>query len=739
MSAPRLFELLPAVHRVRDAEREGTLEALLALLDEELDYLRGDVEGLYDNWFVETCDEWVVPYIGDLLGIDGLRSIDGARVSERALVANTIAYRRRKGTAAVLEDLARDVTGWPAKAVEFFSLLGWTQHLNHVVVEPPARDGGRVRLGTGATADLTSASRLELVDTPFDATAHTADVRHVDIARGRHNIPNIGIFLWRIGSFSLERTTARPITGKPECYRFNPLGLDTPLFNVERPERDVTQLAAEPNVPGPVRRRALRDELTGAERGEDLFFARVDPVLRVFVDPTGDDDDLAVSDLAVCDLEPPDRPVPAGVKAAVDPERGRLRIPGATAQTRVEVSWAYGFAGELGGGPYDRQASIEELFEASDPERRVSPVTWQRGVWRDSPTEPGVTATAPQPADRVGLTQSLAAAVAQWEAGPRKEVGLIVPMDSRTHSGNLTIKVPGGTTLIVAAGDWPDEDTDPGATASRRRLGRIDPSGPRPHLLGNITVDTTPGPAGSRPGTLILDGLLIEGAIKVLPGSLGRLRLAHCTVLPDPSGASEPAPLALEVQAGGAPATRHAELELEIVRCSLGPVAVTEFAQAVQVSDSILRGGQTGTAPVPALTGGDVELDRVTLLGSTATRTIEASECIFRDPVQAVRRQSGCVRYSFVPPGSTVPRRYRCVPAEGEVGILPSFVSTDPGDPGYAQLDPGAPEAIAMGAEAGGEMGAFHFGQGPHRVAHLRTRLDEYLRLGLEAGVYFVT
>lgn len=39
----------------------------------------------------------------------------------RAWVANTLAYRRRKGTALVLEQLARDVTGWPATAVEFSS------------------------------------------------------------------------------------------------------------------------------------------------------------------------------------------------------------------------------------------------------------------------------------------------------------------------------------------------------------------------------------------------------------------------------------------------------------------------------------------------------------------------------------------------------------------------------------------------------------------------------------------
>src|SRR5438876_654027 len=52
-------------------------------------------------------------------------------VSLRAEVANTIAYRRRKGTSTVLEQLARDATNWDARVVEFFQLLSCTQQMNH--------------------------------------------------------------------------------------------------------------------------------------------------------------------------------------------------------------------------------------------------------------------------------------------------------------------------------------------------------------------------------------------------------------------------------------------------------------------------------------------------------------------------------------------------------------------------------------------------------------------------------
>src|SRR6185437_7825709 len=111
---PVPYDLLPAIHRIRDAEQGGPLRGLLSVVEEEWRRLVEDVDGLYDDWFIETCDEWVVPYIADLLGVPGLSSVAGVP-SLRAVVANTIAYRRRKGTPAVLEQLARDVTGWPAR------------------------------------------------------------------------------------------------------------------------------------------------------------------------------------------------------------------------------------------------------------------------------------------------------------------------------------------------------------------------------------------------------------------------------------------------------------------------------------------------------------------------------------------------------------------------------------------------------------------------------------------------
>ena len=77
----------------------------LALIARELGALEENLEQLYDDQFIETCADWVVPYIGDLIGYRPLHGVAPAIASPRAEVANTIAYRRRKGTALMLEQL----------------------------------------------------------------------------------------------------------------------------------------------------------------------------------------------------------------------------------------------------------------------------------------------------------------------------------------------------------------------------------------------------------------------------------------------------------------------------------------------------------------------------------------------------------------------------------------------------------------------------------------------------------
>ncbi len=170
---------------------QDVLRALLGVMEVELRAIEDDVEGLYENAFIETCEEWVVPYLADLLGVRGLEDEPSAVISQRARVANTLGYRRRKGTLAALEGLVRDVTGWPARAVEYFELLATTQHLEHP------------RPGKGGLFDLRAVRDPQPLSGPFATAPHNADLRSIAAGEGRHNLGNLGLFLWRLG---LRRT-----------------------------------------------------------------------------------------------------------------------------------------------------------------------------------------------------------------------------------------------------------------------------------------------------------------------------------------------------------------------------------------------------------------------------------------------------------------------------------------------------------------------------------------------------
>ena len=149
-NGPTLFDLLPALYRLKDAQlaqsrnllnatlETAQLQALQALrspsddgpatavgarslakasrgplrspcsmlIDEQLAVIAEDMAQLYDNQFIETCATWVIPYIGDLIGYQSVHGVAPAVASPRAEVANTISFRRRKGTVLVLEQLA---------------------------------------------------------------------------------------------------------------------------------------------------------------------------------------------------------------------------------------------------------------------------------------------------------------------------------------------------------------------------------------------------------------------------------------------------------------------------------------------------------------------------------------------------------------------------------------------------------------------------------------------------------
>lgn len=679
--AESLYALLPAIYRLRDTAQGGVLKELLTVVAEQLAAIEEDIDQLYDNLFIETCAPWTVPYLGDLIGYRALHGAQGTLRSTRAEVANTIGYRRRKGTAAVVEQLARDVTGWDAAAVEYFLRLATTQYLNHVRPEH------------ACTVDLRRMEPLERLGTAFDRLPHTADVRRIGSGSGRHNIANVGLFLFRLGAQSWSSVRACPAApDDQQRFLFHPLGINTPLFTSPQPETTISHLAGIENVPMRLSRREFRRRLAdyyGPAQGIEIV--RNDGSGLQAVPP----DEIESCDLSDLDSDPDTSAWAAGhpTRVSVDPELGRIRFP--VDQTEVFVRFHTGFASHLGGGEYSRLATFA--------------------------AEPVALANYP------GAASSLEAAVNQLGGK--------------------------GTVETESAGPFAETPVIACAPDAQLEIRAKDESFATVVLAGDMVV------GGGSSSEVTLNGLLIAGGRIVVPASfqgrpnrLQRLRLIHCTLVPGLALHRDGQPVL-----AGAPSlvVECPDTEVEIEWCICGGIRAVETATvrlAHSIIDSNARDGIAFCAPPDSGPGAPLSIESCTLIGKIhaaallcVSNSLLLAETAGGDgwaaPVIAARRQQGCVRFSFLPLHSIVPRRFRCHPVdEAEaMSCQPAFSSLRFGHPGYGQLAAPVPDAIWRGAADEAEIGAFHHLKQPQREDDLRTRLDEYLRFGLEAGTFHAT
>jgi hypothetical protein len=714
----------------------------MAVLEESSSQLHDDVGRLYLNWFIETCQEWVVPYIGDLIGMARLKATNPRAYTLRPYVANAIALRRRKGTPAALEQVAQDVTGWHASVLEMFQRVSTTQHIQHP------------RLHSVRTPSLGKAEEMDRLHGPFERACHTLDVRGQSRAplsqalpsggqtevvqvlsqpdRGRYNLQTVSLFLWRLRAWPVTLAPAVPHTptasgGGVPWYHFSQLGRDLPLFNFPQTKLEPASLAQEHHLPARLRRSALFQELESRRQAEvdgiqplPAWFG-AQPPFRIYkrdlvsgvlteVSPST----ILIADLGRCGesgwTRPPNqrtyysstgRVEQKSIVAVVDPERGRLLFtagnePGSGQQ--VLVSYHYGFSGELGGGPYGRHTEL--------PGRE----TFSRYQVRRDGREA-------QEADPLQALQ-------QWiDEVPSAPGAVIEILDSFVYSpakGGMTLRVPEGKHLEIRA-------------ANRQR--------PVIDLTGGLNIEL------GRNASLTLNGLWMHGgdiAVQVDSRGPTAISLIHCTLVPeteDHSGA--------RLKIGSSDSRMPLSVRCTVRRSIVGALELGGLGSdcTLDIEESIVD-HRAGTAIDH---GGVLRTRASTILGKTRVEVLElASDALFTDTVMSARSQSGCVRFSYAPPGSELPPRFQCQPDIPEETddisrefILhrqnPRFSSTRYGEPGYCQLATDLTDEILRGASDEGEMGVFNHLEQSQRRLNLQTALSEYLRLGLEAGLIFVT
>jgi hypothetical protein len=293
---------------------------------------------------------------------------------------------------------------------------------------------------------------------------------------------------------------------------------------------------------------------------------------------------------------------------------------------------------------------------------------------------------------------------------------------------------------------------------------------------------TISGAKGSR---FTLDGLLVTGRGLLLqgpdassdrtpaasPGDMCDVTIRHCTLVPGwglhcDCGPRQPAEPSLELE--------NTTAQIKIEHSILGPIEVTTDAAStdpvrIKISDSIWDAmspeSQALRGPDGEIAYAQITVLRTTVLGQIATQAIGSAEnSIFTGCVSVARRQTGCVRFCYVPPGSRTPRRYECQPdlvvkavneklaqgaitpgesdtetAREQLRVEPEFNSTRYSTPTYCQLADVCAKEIRTGADDESEMGAFHDLYQPQRTDNLRVRLDDYTPAGMDAGIINAT
>jgi hypothetical protein len=393
---------------------------------------------------------------------------------------------------------------------------------------------------------------------------------------------------------------------------------------------------------------------------------------------------------------------------AIDPELGRIAFAiDETPETGLLVTYHYGFSQAMGGGEYARRNTRPS----------IGTVSYSVGPSGDFP--------------------SLNDALQRWKSDkPAK--ALIELTANEVYADPNPIVLHEGQHLELRASD-----------------------NARPLLdLGNRHRDAREGLAlRGAPGSRVrLVGLLVAGRGILARGHFADLEIVDCTLVPGWN-------ISVDVKdsTGSAPSIRLENVQgrVSIERSVLGPVSVSNSVSGLEplglaIADSILDAGSSDGCALEAPEGlaAMVRLSawRTTVIGHVRVAEVETvQDCIFNGTVDVAKRQAGCIRYSYLSPGSRTSQRFDCQPdlaiershpdSANRVArrVRPSFNSLRYGAPDYCQLSSDCSSEIAQGAEDGSEMGVFQRLHQPQRLANLQSRLDEYVPAGCDVGIVTVT
>jgi hypothetical protein len=762
-----LYQRLPEIYRQRDIEQTppGQLQAYLSIVEDVLGALYDNIGELYRDLFIETCDAWVIPYIGDLLGVSPL---SGDAWTLRADVADAIALRRRKGTLHALELLAYDLTEWASFCLELRETLAWHQHLNHQRPDAQSTVQQMEGIARGGTATIRDPAVLSLIGTPFDPFAYYADFKAVELGVLRRNLPYVAVFLWRLLACqvgpampvwrgSAATGAAAPLAAQAVRFDMEPSGKPVTLFNISQltPSPDAPMVSTIDQTPGPIPIARLTQE-TPAGSPEDYVSVNtydsghlppamiIDTSLALqfhlpqAIFPT---DTWAFRGANLCGWETPLDPPLGNREVAIDPRIGRVVVGVATPaeadalQSAMLVTWTYGAPGPVGAQPAANLITpaswLGDSFETITVRYREDPLALQHAL------------------DNLNLA-----------TGPV----LIEIDDSMTHSLDLST-VAG---VNVADGIPSLQLQFPlllRATSENRPLLKL-----LNHSLAFRPVTVIAGAGQTQPQVdaqvaslkVLFEGIYINGdglpAGKplVARAALPALEFARCTL--DPGGvvqlngsrsAMVPA-FGLDARFGFASDEEYdafrPDPKITLYRSIAGPIEM-ESVYLLQIQDSIVDGGAgpgddgstaiaigsqadllNGWGPVLSITG-------VTVFGRARIRSANGSGGIWSHALEVQDNQTGCLRFCwFAAEVNRLPQNFGCV-----TGVTLQFTTTTFGESGYGQIGLDSDVSVREKGPGSDEMGAFGFLLNSHKWRNLQIRFREFMPAGIKPVIVPVT
>lgn len=723
--AEKIWDRVPEMYRdldgrppsVDDPGGRHQLRALVEVLAGQAAVLRRSIDRLWDDQFIDLCDDWAVPYLGDLVGTRLVSALDTR--ARRVDVASTVHYRRRAGTLRLLEQLVGDIAGWEGVVVESFRRLGRTWH--RLDPEPSLRAGPITGTPPGGVADLRRPLGAQRAGGPFDEYAHTPDVRRHRGTDGRYAISKLVFHLYRLSSLPVVQARLTQATNN-RSFTVDPLGRDTTLF--ARPDRPLSWdhwVRLEPwQVPAPISCALLNH--TELELTPEAVAA-----------VTGGS--LGLSAAAVADLELlrgnrvrssgelrsllESRPTSAELLA--DPVRNAIE-----AASLVEDCGKWGLLATDG----QRSPSLRiEVNGTTVPPEEI--VAGDLSVWRDPP--PGRTVIVDPQRGRLrfasppGATARIdyhAGCVAAVGAATHPRRGLPAATDHRSGGGAMA--APGDGEVVEIDDSLTYNPVTPVSVPSSVTLQAAERELPLLRRNQPWVFDT----GAATDARLELSGVWVFGGHPVvLRGDFAEVVISHCNLDPGTAAAGTGVSLQVEGNVG----------LLRIERSVTGPIVVDPAAVVgvIELSDSIV---EPDDPTDPASLAIDtlrttVDAARITALGAVRCQRLWSTDSLFVHHVEVTDTQSGCFRFSAAPAGSRLPHPY-------ESAITPAtnlFTTRQFPQPGYGQLIRSVPDAIGRGAENGSEMGAFSAELGPISLDSLQAKFGEYLPIGRLPVFAFVT